>query len=94
MIKKKTITQEVEVVEMYCDVCDKQIVYAQQRQCKGCNKIICYDCIGRVVESTGDYNEYWCQSCWEKGEKYRNEIDKLEDKIVDLYDQWQKECMG
>jgi tRNA U54 and U55 pseudouridine synthase Pus10 len=92
MIKKKTVMKEVEVAEVYCDVCGTQIVNGRYHGCWYCGKILCK--VDEIVESTGcDYDEYWCPDCWEKGEKYRTEIKELESKIDELYDQWKRECV-
>ena len=57
MIKKKTVMKEVEVAEVYCDVCGIQIVNGRYHECGYCGKILCK--VDEIVESTGgDYDEY------------------------------------
>ena len=66
--------------------------YRRYHECGYCGKILCK--ADEIVESTGgDYDEYWCPDCWEKGEKYRTEIEKLESKIDELLLQWKRECV-
>ena len=55
MIKKKTVMKEVEVAEVYCDVCGTQIVNGRYHGCWYCGKILCK--VDEIVESTGcDYD--------------------------------------
>jgi len=82
----KTITRK----EYYCDVCGKEISVYDVNECTMCDKIICDKCLRHSNNICRDSNRY-CKSCWDKGEKYREDIKKLEEQIEELDKEWE-EC--
>jgi len=88
MIKrvKKTITKN----EYYCDDCGKEISVYDLYNCTICNKLLCDECITHRIDT--NYLDNYCKSCWNKGEKYREDIKKFEEQIEELNKEWEREC--
>ncbi len=99
MIKIDKKMTEVSERHKFCDVCGVEIemdyLACSKAQCGYCKKDLCEDCIGHEESSLGDYRgEIWCRKCWEIGNEYRPQIEKLNDKIEQLYDEWRNKCEG
>lgn len=92
MIKEIKKTQEVITHERYCDICGGLMSYRHYK-CTYCNKDVCFHCQADTGEET-EYTTVYCQSCWDKGGKYRSKIDKAEQFIEKLYQKWEADCKG
>lgn len=97
MIKENKITKEVTVTEKhrYCDECGKELHWSlacSRTSCEYCGKDLCEKCIGHEEFNTGDYRDVWCKECWDKGEKYRSQIEHHENEVDRLYIEWRNEC--
>ncbi|RPH40346.1 MAG: hypothetical protein EHM87_22350 [Burkholderiales bacterium] len=95
MIKEEKRTQQISVYHRHCDVCDKEIpkgMLCSRAVCEICGIDLCESCIGFEVNTSGDYREVYCKSCWDIGEQYRPAIHLLESSIDKLYEKWHKEC--
>lgn len=107
MIKEEKITRTITVTEKtyICDKCGKSTKSQvnSYRKCSMCEKLFCRACIIAYDwdillpgEFYGDYPDYMCQSCWDKGVNYipkikkvREEFDKKEEVLINL---WKKDC--
>jgi hypothetical protein len=93
--EEKTVIEIIR--EYYCDVCGEPILKPQyaytRKQCAICGKLICRDCVCHEDYSTGDYNDVYCENCWDTiGSHYRQQIDELENHVEALYDEWYSKC--
>ncbi|MFA5068078.1 MAG: hypothetical protein WC466_08620 [Candidatus Izemoplasmatales bacterium] len=89
MIKETKKTKEVDVKQVFCDICGKETF--QHKECCMCHKDLCKDHIAVRIWD-GDYSDCYCKSCWDIGDYYRKEIERLENKISELHDEWKKKC--
>jgi len=95
MIKENVILKETTIRKKYCDECQSEIkigLACSKAKCEYCKKDLCEKCIGYEDYSGGDYRIVYCKTCWEIGESYRPTIEKLENKIDELYEEWQSLC--
>lgn len=95
MIKTEKTLTETTIKHKYCDVCNSKIkkgLYCSTLVCEYCGKDLCEKCIGYEDNSSGDYRTVYCKSCWEIGESHRLKIEKLDDEIETLYDEWITLC--
>jgi len=90
MVKIEQITKVSTVKHRYCDFCETKL--NSNAVCVCCKKDLCHNCIGHDENDGGDYYYFYCQSCWNKGEPYREKIKQLEKEIDILSDEWLKEC--
>ena len=87
---ERTVKETIK--EFYCDSCGEKIEKHSVYSCIMCGKHMHRKCIGHIVNSLGDYDDYYCKSCWEVGDTYRKAISILEDKITDLEIEWRNKC--
>lgn len=87
---KKEMVKEVLQSEYFCDICGKKM--DRLHHCSICKKHICHCCVGHVDETIGDYPEWYCKPCWDTGQPYRENINQLEVRIDELYDEWYGRC--
>ena len=88
-IKKKTETIETKIYT--CDACGKKIspdVYS----CVICGDHLCYDCVLFDPREMGDYPDKYCKSCWDVGDYYRKEIDRLREIFYEQEEGLEKAC--
>lgn len=90
-------TEEVEVpaktqtfVTYGCDVCGTDM--AKRYVCCMCEKDLCRKCMIYNPEDTGDYPDVLCKECWDLGDEFRKERDRLEQKIDEAYAKWHERC--
>lgn len=87
--------KEVMEPHRYCDVCGDEInigLTCHKANCMYCKKDLCETCVGNEHDTPGDYRSVYCKQCWKLGEGYRPEIEKLHNKIEQLYQEWQDKC--
>ena len=93
-MSSKTVTEKVEKVISYCDVCGEEHDWIST--CRICGKDICMNCSTSDSRDFGDYPRIYCQRCWELGEPYRKKQAVIEadaeDKIYELEKAWEKKC--
>ena len=87
---KKSII-ETTTSEIYCDICKTQIK-SRYHVCVICQKDICEKCVGHEDDTIGDYSNYYCKTCWQIGEPFRNKINQLNLDIDKLNDEWLNLC--
>jgi hypothetical protein len=92
MIKVEKRNKEVIVKHKYCDDCGVEIVKGGRIKCQICGKDLCDKCVGYEIYESGDNRTVYCSKCWSIGEKYRKEIETLENKIDQLSDEWINKC--
>lgn len=90
MIKEQKITEVKTIYQKFCDECGTEIQY--RISCLYCKKDLCNKCVGHIHDDGGDYPDYYCKSCWNIGQPYRNKINELELQIYSLNDEWIKKC--
>lgn len=56
-----------------CDICGNEAKHT----CFMCGKDLCNNCTIMESDEETDYPGKYCQSCWDKGERFRNEIEKI-----------------
>ena len=96
VIREHTETQTVVVKKRYCDVCGEELGWTLQcskAKCVLCGKDLCEKCVGYEEETGGDYRRCWCKHCWEVGEPFRNEMERLRSLIEDQHHLWKMETM-
>ena len=77
MIKRMEDEKPTTKNEYYCDVCGDRVIPLWKApsfiviKCEMCNKLLCDKCVEHCIDTVGDYSEYYCKSCWDKDEKYR-----------------------
>jgi len=91
MIKEEKITEVKTIYRKFCDDCGKETI-GYKRTCVCCKKDMCERCVGHVENDGGDYSDYYCWTCWMKGELYREKIKELEEQIEQLNDEWVSKC--
>lgn len=93
MIKEIKEMKEIISHQRYCDSCG-EIIGSTYNKCKCCfcNKDICLKCQA-YTKYDDEYAVTYCQSCWDKGEKYKHRINKAEKLIEKLYRQWKADCI-
>jgi len=85
-------------VTYICDACGQEsMIY----RCHMCHGDVCYDCAIKTDhwnledgEYIGDRPDYYCPSCWEKGELIRAQIRKVRDEEEELWSKWRISCKG
>lgn len=95
MIKETTETMEYVIKHKYCDVCGKEInlgMACSVVKCEICHKDLCETCIGKETDTSGDYREVYCKTCWEIGKPYRQAIQEHENAIDKLNEEWSNKC--
>jgi uncharacterized protein Yka (UPF0111/DUF47 family) len=95
MIKEEKKIQEVTVKQKYCDDCGVKInrtMACSVAKCEICGKDLCDNCVAHEDKSYDDYRIVFCSKCWTIGEKYRNEIKKLETEIDRLTNEYVEKC--
>lgn len=95
MQKKRTETQEIEVIERFCDICGEP---AKGRSCKICNRDICRDHSYHCWDEWGgDSSTKYCIECWQIGESFRRRKSVLseiyEQETDDLEKAWEKKAL-
>lgn len=89
------IMKEIREPHRYCDICGKEIniehVFNTAR-CMYCGKDLCEECIGNEENTYNDSRIVYCNNCWNLGESYRPEIDELNIRLKQLYQEWQDKC--
>lgn len=96
MIKEIKTTKEVFINHKYCDDCGIEIkrdMACSVAKCEKCGKDLCDKCVGYEADSFGDYREVYCKKCWDIGESYRLAIQKHEEEIEKLNDEWSLKCL-
>ena len=91
MIKETKQQQEVIIKKKYCDICETEIergLACSAAKCEICGRDLCEDCIGWEKNTSGDYREVYCKSCWNEGEYHRVEIRKFEKWIEVAHENW------
>lgn len=84
-------TKEVEIIDRFCDICNRP---AEGRKCEICQRDVCY--LHGHIEywEMGDGYEKYCISCWKVGESTRERKDRLlkiyETAIADLGEEWKR----
>lgn len=94
IIMRKEIKEQREVITKIvftCDFCNEQLKFGRN-VCAMCGKDICEKCIGKTEDELGDYPTHYCKSCWEKGKPYKEKIQKLQEEIDKLEDEWLVKC--
>ena len=94
MQKLRTETQEIQIVEKFCDICGQT---ARGRQCRICKRDICDEHTHRHWDEWGgDSSAKYCTECWKIGESFRRRKSVLseiyEQEIEDLDDEWIKKA--
>lgn len=95
MYKTTTVHKDVEETHKYCDVCGTEIfgsLACSVAKCECCGKDLCDKCVGHEGYASGDYRVVYCQKCWDIGKDFRAEIDVLEERVEQIYEQWQSKC--
>jgi len=96
MIKERKINKEIIEKHKYCDICGAEIrmeLACNSARCMYCRRDLCEKCIGYEEEDrSSDYRDVWCKDCWELGNEYRPKIEKLDEEIRELYEEWQTKC--
>ena len=89
------VTKQVMEPHRYCDVCGKEIdisLVCNTARCLHCNKDLCENCIGNEENNYEQHRIVYCEKCWNSGESFRPEIEKLHNKIESLYQEWKDIC--
>lgn len=108
MRHEERITKEESVVTYECDECHKTgLAWAGQvRDCKMCGNHICRTSSCSVYtdynlhsgDFSGDYCDYYCKTCWTKGEPFINKIHEIKAKAEEdeefLLEHWKKLCVN
>ena len=92
MIKETIKKIDVKIKQKYCDVCGTEMRRYTQRQCVICKDDLCENCVAKEEMNMYDYNDVYCQSCWDNGREERIKIKELEDKIEQYVDEWYEKC--
>lgn len=92
-VKQKVYLKEVYEESYFCDLCNRPTTeYFVCTMC-GCN--MCREHTVFDPNDHGDYPGKYCTKCWEIGEPYRIEYDKIEEEADRKCDQqmnaWQQE---
>lgn len=93
MKKETTKTVEVKSYERYCDICDTKLNWTLScsvARCEVCKKELCEKCIGNEEGRYNDYRTVWCKRCWDIGNQYRDEINRLEKEIEKQHELWKR----
>lgn len=95
MQKKRTETQEVEVVDKFCDICGDP---AGGRGCRICHRDICRGhSYHHFDEWGGDSSTKYCLECWKIGESFRRRKSVLSEiydqESEDLEKAWEKKAL-
>lgn len=95
MKKNRTETKEIEIVEIFCDICGEP---AKGRHCRICHRDICRNHAYRHWDEWGgDSSTKYCIECWEIGEPFR----RRKSVLSEIYDQeaedlevaWEKKAL-
>ncbi len=94
MQKRRIETQEIQIVEKFCDICGQS---AKGRVCRICHRDICNEHAYRHWDEWGgDSSTKYCTECWRIGESFRRRKSVLseiyEQEIEDLDDAWIKKA--
>jgi len=95
MIEETKVQKEVVERRKICDVCGNEItstMACSRAVCEYCGKDLCENCIGHEDSTYGDYRTVYCKRCWEIGERYRPQIEALDERRDKLYESWRDEC--
>ena len=95
MYKTVTVNKDVEETHKYCDVCGAEIyrdLACSVARCECCSKDLCDKCVGHEGYASGDYRVVYCKRCWDIGEYFREEIERLEEQVEKLYKEWKDRC--
>jgi hypothetical protein len=98
----KKLVREVErvvkdkVYKTLCDICNGSIpktkYHTSYYVCYVCKRDVCNKCNKEFRGMDDDYPDILCLKCHEIREKYNLKIEKLEDQVCDLEEQFEKEC--
>jgi hypothetical protein len=87
--------EEVIKYSYICDICGNET--SHHRICSICSRDICSDCTKFDPRDTGDYPEKYCDSCFNIGKKYLDQISIEEEKydviIENLEQEWRDEAI-
>ncbi len=94
MQKFRIETQEIQIVEKFCDICGEP---AKGRQCRICGRDICDEHTYRHWDEWGgDSSSKYCTECWKIGDSFRRRKSVLseiyEQEIEDLENAWIKKA--
>lgn len=93
MIRAEKIIKEEIVERIFCDNCGLGLKFHELNICCKCGKDLCTNCTEHIVfSSDSGCEDAYCKSCWEIGEKHRNEIEKHQEAIDKLQEAWDDEC--
>lgn len=95
MIKETKTEVKKEIIDrhVFCDICNNEISSIYGDRCLLCDKDLCHKCIAHENDCNGDNRpDVWCKKCWDLGEPFRIEIEKLEKQIEELTLKWHLLC--
>ena len=84
-----------------CDRCAReQSSDVQIRKCELCDKDVCSKCsVATDFEYLssglwlGDYPDFFCKVCWDKGEQYRSSIRRYREGVEESISEWRSVCI-
>lgn len=80
--RQATVTDTV----VTCDFCGKR----SGMVCIFCGRDVCIDCRIDDPEDNSDYPGCYCIPCWDIGDPFRAEIERLRGKIKEAEEQWKQ----
>lgn len=98
---KKHITETVQKTITLCDVCgaEAKSFYHRVKPCQMCGKDVCANCAIitdhwclSLGEFMGDYPDYYCEECWDKGKDMRTGILEARESEEKLWEEWKALC--
>lgn len=96
MSTKRTEVETIDVTyEYYCDLCDTPTLVNRQYNayiCMICGRDICGKHRVCDPKDYSDHPGYYCVDCWEFGEDFRIEIERLENEAYDVRCKWEREA--
>jgi hypothetical protein len=95
MKKQRIVTEEIKVIDAYCDICGDP---AKGRPCRICHRDICRDhAYHHWNEWGGDSSTKYCTECWNIGESFRRRKSVLSEiydqETEDLENVWEKNAL-
>ena len=99
MKKEREEIRKIIIQKYYCDICgdDAENSWGTPYICKICYRNICNKHLHREYEFGSDYADHYCKSCWDIGEKYREEkarIDEESERQMEEQDnKWHEEAL-
>lgn len=95
MKRQRTVTEEIKVIDAYCDICGDP---AKGRSCRICHRDICGEHgYHHWDEWGGDSSTKYCTECWKIGESFRRRKSVLseiyEQETDDLERAWEKKAL-